>query len=1417
VGPACTRAGRETASNAPDVSSAVTPAGWLARAQEHIAEREYRASATEGGLQAPNRAHGLRTWFEPTGIRVHARTAAGSPALVALRLAGVGRADSLAAVAAGQVTSAESRVEIRRPNLVEWYVNAPAGLEQGFTLDERPRGEGALVFELAVSQARASLRGDVVVLATEAGRRLRYGALAARDASGRELAARFEVAAADRIRLVVDDAGAAYPVVVDPLLTETADAQLESNQASAQLGVGVAGAGDVNGDGYADLIVGADQYDAGQAWEGAAFVFLGSAAGIADGSPATAAAQLESDQASAFLGYSVAGAGDVNGDGYADVIVGAHNYYAGQNGEGAAFVFLGSAAGIADGNPTTAAARFESDQEFAALGLSVAGAGDVNGDGYADLIVGSPYYDAGQARGEGAAFVFHGRAFCPPPCVGNPLLADAQLESDQANAHFGRGVAGAGDVNADGYADVIVGAASYDAGQTDEGAAFVFLGSAAGIADGSPATAAAQLESDQASANLGLSVAGAGDVNGDGYADVIVGAYHYSAGQSWEGAAFVFPGSAAGIADGNPTTAAAQLESDQAGADMGWSAAGAGDVNGDGYADVIVGAYFYDAGQADEGAAFVFLGSAAGIADGRPTTAAAQLEPDQIGAQMGYSVGGAGDVDGDGYADVIVGANSYDAGQADEGAAFVFLGGAAGIADGSPATAATTLDTDQEIAALGDSVASAGDVNGDGYADVIVGAPNYDAGQLDEGAAFVFLGSAGGIADGSTATAAAELESNQVQAYFGYSVAGAGDVNGDGYADVIVGARWYDAPELTEGAAFVFLGGAAGIGDGSPATAASQLESDQLGAELGRSVAGAGDVNGDGYADVIVGAPWYDAGQTNEGAAFVFLGSAAGIADGDPATAAAQIESEQGGGWLGASVAGAGDVNGDGHADVIVGAPYYDAGEAEEGGAFVFLGSAAGIADGSPATAAAQLESNSHEGYLGWSVASAGDVNGDGYADVIVGAPTYDSGQADEGAAFIFLGSAAGIADGDPATAAARIESEQAGAWLGTSVAGAGDVNGDGHADVIVGAPYYEAGEDHEGGAFVFLGSASGIADGSPATAAGQLESNWPDAYLGSTVAAAGDVNGDGYADVIVGVPHYDERGAALVFLGNGNAGGRPVLARQRRGDGSGVAVAPWGRAWDADGFGVELRASHPQGRGLVRAEIEACPRGVAFGDASCTTALSPYGGVSGGSPEAVLAHTFTGLPTNRLHRWRARVLHFPATLPLPAKPPHGPWRRLGAQGVEADVRTTWTDCTDAVDDDQDGLLDYPVDAGCTSEADTSERQAGRICDDGLDNDADGWTDYSTVASLADPGCRNANAARENPQCQDGVNNDGATGIDFDGGASLHGGVPIDVKDPQCATLWDNKEASSTCGIGFELALVLPALEALRRRARRAR
>jgi hypothetical protein len=317
-------------------------------------------------------------------------------------------------------------------------------------------------------------------------------------------------------------------------------------------------------------------------------------------------------------------------------------------------------------------------------------------------------------------------------------------------------------------------------------------------------------------------------------------------GEAFEGAAFVYHGSASGLS----TTPNWTAESNQAGAEFGVSVASAGDVNGDGFSDVIVGAYQFDNGETDEGRAFVYHGSASGLS----TTPNWTAESDQAFAQFGNSVASAGDVNGDGFSDVIVGAPLFDNGETDEGRAFVYHGSASGLST----TPNWTAESNQAGARFGVSVASAGDVNGDGYSDVIVGAWEFDNGQTDEGAAFVYHGSASGLSTTPNWTA----ESNQAGARFGVSVASAGDVNGDGYSDVIVGAWEFDNGETDEGRAFVYHGSASGLSTTPNWTA----ESNQENAYFGISVASAGDVNGDGFSDVIVGAYFFDNGETNEGA-----------------------------------------------------------------------------------------------------------------------------------------------------------------------------------------------------------------------------------------------------------------------------------------------------------------------------------------------------------------------------------------------------------------------------------------------------------------------------------------------------------------------------------------------------------------------
>jgi hypothetical protein len=624
-----------------DVWSAVAP---------KIAREEYRVSSSEQGLQAPNRAHNVRTYFHEGGIMVVPRDGgAGDAWRFAWETTRFGRSGTHRRVEVVRPETSGPRVTYRRAGFLEWYENSPVGIEQGFTIYAPPPGEGPLYIAGRLGgslQAKLRAHGEIVDLLDAYGTQvLRYGELHVWDAEGKELPSRLALECAE-LAILIEDEGAAYPLTVDPLMTAAAW-MAEGNQLEANFGSSVGTAGDVNGDGYSDVIVAASAYDNGQTNEGRVFVYHGSDTGLAT----TAAWTAEGNQANAFFGSSAATGGDVNGDGYSDVIVASSAYDNGQTNEGRSFVYYGSPAGLA----TTAGWTAESNQANASFGSSVSSAGDVNGDGYSDVIVGADEYDNGQIN-EGRVYVYHGSA------AGLATTAAWTGESDEANSQLGNSVATAGDVNGDGYSDVVAGAWTYTGGQSQEGRAVVYLGSASGLEP----SAAWMTESDQANAWYGSSVASAGDVNADGYSDVIVGAQPYSNGETQEGRAYVYHGSATGLSAVADWTA----ESDQQGGYFGFSVATAGDVDDDGFSDVVIAALYYDNGEIDEGRAYVYHGSVTGLA----STAGWTGEGDQTSASFGISAATAGDVNADGYSDVIVGAIAFDNGQSDEGRAFVYHG-----------------------------------------------------------------------------------------------------------------------------------------------------------------------------------------------------------------------------------------------------------------------------------------------------------------------------------------------------------------------------------------------------------------------------------------------------------------------------------------------------------------------------------------------------------------------------------------------------------------------------------------------------------------------------------------------------------------------------------------------------------------------
>ena len=442
-----------------------------------------------------------------------------------------------------------------------------------------------------------------------------------------------------------------------------------------------------------------------------------------------------------------------------------------------------------------------------------------------------------------------------------------------------------------------------------------------------------------------------------------------------------------------------------------------------------------------------------------------------LGCSVGYGVAGA-DLNADGLSDVVV-SSGCGGDVVNEGQALVWYG-----ATGGPAAQEdlSLHPTDQANSSFGYAVARAGDVDGDGEGDLLVGARGLDLAGDALGGAWVYAGGAGGPVElwrqrDPTTTR---------QGRFGAVVAGAGDLDGDGFDDVAVAAEYGEGMgRFVDGAVYVFYGAPGGPGRMDTLRPAELLQT-----RYGAAVAAAGDVNGDGFDDLLIGAPGDDGPGLDAGSAWLYLGSAGGV-ELTPAwkiAPTAEVYSA-----AGSSVAGC-DIDADGYGDVMVGAPQSQ----HKGEVWAYMGGPRGLAR-TPAWS-----------WLGPGVGAsaglglaAGDVNTDGFCDLLVGAGSYQTPAGLEGRVWLFLGSEGGLLP-DPAWEQGPPDGPES-ARFGLGLAVAGDVNGDGHGDVVVGAPLSR---QSAGAAWLFLGT------GEPGEAPGNLEDEDGDGQIACYV----DDDGDGQA-----------------------------------------------------------------------------------------------------------------------------------------------------------------------------------------------------------------------------------------------------------------------------------------------------------------
>ncbi len=448
--------------------------------------------------------------------------------------------------------------------------------------------------------------------------------------------------------------------------------------------------------------------------------------------------------------------------------------------------------------------------------------------------------------------------------------------------------------------------------------------------------------------------------------------------------------SGCGVDDGSLAAADVSWTGSGRGASVGIALAGREDIDGDGAIDVILGASEVDGGSGP-GAAYLMLGAGT-LGSGTISLASSTWTGIDNGDEAGCSVSLLGDVDDDGVNDVLIGARKNADAGTDAGAAYL-LSGVDALVGGSLEDATATFLGTEAGGFAGHAVASAGDVDDDGIADLLVSA--YQA-QSSFGLVYLILGSPSLVSDDlSSASAVYEGENSSDQA--GYGLDGAADFNADGFDDIAIGAYYNDDGGTKAGAAYIVFG------SGSPTSSSLTGTDLQFTGEddedvAGWSVAFAGDVNDDGFDDLLVGAKWNDNGADEGGAASLVLGGSA-VSSGSLSLADATYAGTSDDDYAGSAVAAAGDVDDDGFDDMLVGAP----GAGSGGYAYLVRGSALPSSTVLSAADAALTAASSGD-YAGHALAGVGDIDADGYDDVGVGAYSNDDGASGAGAVYLLLG-----------------------------------------------------------------------------------------------------------------------------------------------------------------------------------------------------------------------------------------------------------------------------------------------------------------------------------------------------------------------------------------------------------------------------
>lgn len=719
-----------------------------------------------------------------------------------------------------------------------------------------------------------------------------------------------------------------------------------------QFGRSVASIGDINNDGINDIAVGAPGENSGGTDKGAVYICFMDTDGtvktspapvkITQGSSVTTPAGTFNLSNSDFFGCSVAGIGDLDGDGYEDIAVGAYGTTIQGNTTGAVYIlFLNSSADILSYKQITyGSPGFVNLPANCQFGFSLANAGDLNNDGKTDIIVGAPAADTGNGTVWLIRLKANGQVKSYMQIKENTNGFDNNTTT--AGDNFGYSVTGAGDLNADGIPDVIVGVPGEDDGYTNAGGFWIlYLDTTSAVLDEKELSYPLMENHyypDVSSVSLGESVS-VTDINNDGITDIIAGVKTFNGSKG----GFYFM-----VLDDEQNIQAIKMT----GFSYGWDYAGPstapqlgvslceialdGDLE---HKQYLVGANFHDpSGSTQEGSVYIItmnplsfdfpagrVVNFTAITDYSGDFTATLANSDIFGADIAVI----GDVNNDGVDDIVVGANGDNTGFSDAGAAYVLLMKADGrvdsykkIAHGLNNFPTTFLGTSDQF---GWGVGPAGDFNGDGIEDVLIAAPTDDDGGIDAGAVYIVYLNIDGSVKTSPAPTKIVHPDNIAGDRFGIDVDTIGDLDNDGVRDLVVGASQNDDGGTDRGAVYILFMNSNGT------VKAKQRISDTQGGFsetfannnlFGISVDGIGDFNGDGNEDILVGS----ANHNGTGAAFIIYLNTNGTVAGYK-----KINNANGnfpytlrsGNFFGNSVQMIPDIDGNGVRDVMIVQPVY--------------------------------------------------------------------------------------------------------------------------------------------------------------------------------------------------------------------------------------------------------------------------------------------------------------------------------------------------------------------------------------------------------------------------------------------------------------------------------------------------------------